>query len=215
MSMRALMDSRFAKPTLYASLFTFGMFWSMHLLIAGGKYMAEQGDKLQVVDFVRLKKETDIETRERRKPPKPEPPKQQPPPKMKIDTPPPDSPPTPFQMPRLDLESNVSGGPFVGSYVGGSGAAYGELTPMIRLTPQYPRDALRDGISGWVEFEIVVNPDGTVKSARPIRSQPRGVFEAAAMQSILKWKFRPKIVDGKPQETKGTQKLEFNLEDEQ
>jgi protein TonB len=212
--MRALIDSRFAKPTLYASLFTFGVFWSMHLLIAGGKYMAEQGDKLQVVDFVRLKKESDLETRDRRKPPKPEPPKQPPPPKMKIDTPPPDSPPTPFQMPRLDLPSNVAGGPFLGSYVGG-GAAYGELTPMIRLTPQYPRDALRDGISGWVEFEIVVNPDGTVKTARPIRSQPRGVFEAAAMQSILKWKFRPKIVDGKPQETKGTQKVEFNLEDEQ
>jgi protein TonB len=213
MTMRALMDSRFTKPVLYASLFTFGLFWSMHLLIAGGKYLVGQGEKLQTIDFVRLKKESDLETRERRKPPPPKPPKQPPPPKMKVDTPPPDQPPTPFQMPRLDLPSNVAGGPFLGSYVG-SGAAYGELTPMIRLTPQYPRDALRDGISGWVEFEIVVNPDGTVKSARVLRAQPRGVFDVAAMQSVLKWKFRPKIVDGKPQETKGTQKIEFNLEDE-
>jgi protein TonB len=212
--MNALLEARFVKPTLYAVLFTFGVFWSMHLLIAGGRYLAEQGERLQTVDFLRLKKDTEITERERRKPPKPEPPKQPPPPKMKIDTPPPDQPPTPFQMPKLDLPAGLAGGPFMGSYVGG-GAAYGELTPMIRLAPQYPRQALRDGISGWVDFELVVNPDGTVKSARVTGAQPRGVFEVAAMQSILKWKFRPKIVDGQAQETKGTQRIEFKLEDDQ
>ena len=211
--MNALLDLRFVKPTLYGVAFAFGLFLSMQGLIAGGRYVAEKGEKLQTVDFVRLKKESDLETRERRKPPKPEPPKTPPPPKMKIDTPPPDSPPTPFQMPRLDLPSNVSGGPFMGSYVGG-GSGYGELTPMIRLTPQYPREAARDGITGWVEFMIEVNADGTVKSARVTKAQPRGVFEAAATQSILKWKFRPKVVDGKPQETKGTQRIDFTLEDD-
>ena len=211
--MNALLDLRFTKPTLYGVGFAFGLFLAMQGLIAGGRYVAEKGEKLQTVDFVRLKKESDLETRERRKPPKPEPPKTPPPPKMKIDTPPPDSPPTPFQMPRLDLPSNVSGGPFMGSYVGG-GSGYGELTPMIRLTPQYPREAARDGITGWVEFMIEVNADGTVKSARVTKAQPRGVFEAAATQSILKWKFRPKIVDGKPMETKGTQRIEFNIEDD-
>jgi protein TonB len=211
--MAAVLDMRFARPVLYGTGVAFAMFWSMHLLIAGGKYIAEEGATLATVDFVRLKKDTDLTERERKKPPKPEPPKTPPPPKMKVDTPPPDQPPTPFQMPKLDLPTNVSGGPFLGS-VGGGGSAYGELTPMIRLTPQYPREAARDGISGWVEFLIEVNPDGTVKSARVTKAQPRGVFESAATQSILKWKFRPKIVDGKPQETKGTQRIEFNLEDE-
>ncbi|MGH6961218.1 MAG: energy transducer TonB [Dongiaceae bacterium] len=212
MTMRALIEARFTKPILYAALFTFGVFWSMHLLIAGGRYMAEKGERLPTVDFVRLKKDSDLETRERRKPPKPEPPKQPPPPKMKIDTPPPESPPTPFQMPKLDLPTNVTGGPFMGSYVGGDASGYSDLTALIRLTPQYPRQALRDGIEGWVDFEVTVNPDGTVKTARPIRAQPRGVFEAAATQSILKWKFRPKVVDGKPLEAKGTQRVEFKLE---
>jgi len=212
--MTALAQSRFVKPTLYAVAFTFAMFWTMHLLIVGGKYLAEQGESLATVDFVRLKKDTELETRERRKPPKPEPPKQPPPPKMKIETPPPDQQPTPFAMPKLNLPTTVSGGPFLGSYVGGDLSGYSELIPLMRINAQYPRQALRDGIEGWVEFKITINPDGTVKSASPIKSQPRGVFESAAMQAILKWKFKPKIVDGKGVEAIGIQKIEFNLGDD-
>jgi protein TonB len=210
--MAAVLESRFVRPVAYAALITFGMFWTMHLLIVGGKYIAEQRESLATVDFVRLKKESELETRERKKPPKPEPPKQPPPPKMKVDTPPPDAPPTPFQMPKLDVPTNVSGGPFLGSYVGGDLSGYSELIPLVRIAPQYPRNAARDGIEGTVVFEVVINPDGTVKSARPIKAQPRGVFEAAAMQAIMKWKFKPKIEDGKAVESKGVQPIDFKMD---
>ena len=203
--MAAVIDNRFVKPTAYALAFTFGLFWSMHLLIIGGRYVAEQGESLATVDFVRLKKESELETRERKKPPKPEPPKQ---------PPPPDQQPTPFAMPKLNLPTTISGGPFLGSYVGGDMSGYSELIPLMRITPQYPRNAARDRIEGWVEFKITINPDGTVKSATPIKSQPRGVFESAAMQAILKWKFKPKVVDGKGVEATGIQRLNFTLEAE-
>jgi len=209
--MAALLDSRFARPVLYSALVTFAMFWTMHLLIVGGKYMAEQGESLATVDFVRLKKESELETRERKKPPKPEPPKQPPPPKMKVDTPPPDQPPTPFAMPKLNLPTNITGGPFLGTFTGGDLSGYSELIPLVRIAPQYPRNAMRDGISGFVVFEVTINADGTVKSAKPIKAQPRGVFEAAAMQSILKWKFKPKVVEGKGVESKGIQQIDFNM----
>ena len=212
--MQAILDSRFVRPTLYAALFTFSMFWTMHLLIEGGKYLADQGESLATVDFVRLKKESELETRERKKPPKPEPLKQPPPPKMKIDTPPPDAPPTPFQMPKLNLPTNISGGPFLGAYVGGDLSGYSDLIPLVRISPQYPRNAARDRIEGMVVFEVTINPDGTVKSARPIKAQPRGVFESAAMQAILKWKFKPKVVDGKGVEATGIQPIEFKMEKE-
>jgi protein TonB len=213
--MAAVLNQPFVKPTLYAVGFTFALFWTMHLLIAGGRFLADQGESLATVDFVRLKKESELETRERKKPPKPEPPKTPPPPKMKIDTPPPDAPPTPFQMPKLNLPTTISGGPFLGSYVGGDMSGYSDLIPMMRIQPQYPRNAARDRIEGWVEFKITINPDGTVKSATPIKAQPRGVFESAAMQAILKWKFKPKVVDGKGVEATGIQKLEFKMETEQ
>ena len=141
--MAAVLDHRFVKPTLYALAFTFGLFWTMHLLIVGGRYLAEQSESLATVDFVRLKKESELETRERKKPPKPEPPKQPPPPKMKIDTPPPDQQPTPFAMPKLNLPTTISGGPFLGSYVGGDMSAYSELIPLMRITPQRRRCSAR------------------------------------------------------------------------
>ena len=207
-----IIDPRFFRPFAYAVIFTFSMFWTMHLLIVGGKYIAGDGETLAAVDFVRLKKESELETRERKKPPKPEPPKQPPPPQMKVDTPPPEAPATPFQMPKLNVPTNISGGPFLGSYTGGDLSAYSELIPLVRIAPQYPRNAARDGITGWVEFEVTINPDGTVRSAKPIKAQPRGVFESAAMQAIMKWKFKPKVVDGKGVESKGIQKIEFNME---
>jgi periplasmic protein TonB len=212
--MAAVIESRFFRPTLYGAAVTFTMFWSMHLLIAGGKYLAEQGPTLATIDFVRLKKDSELQERERKKPPKPEPPKTPPPPKMKVETPPPDAPITPFQMPKLNLPTNITGGPFLGTVASGDMTGYSELIPLVRIAPQYPRQAARDGISGWVELEVVVAPDGTVKSARPIKSQPRGVFESAAVSAMLKAKFKPKIVDGKAVEQKALQRVDFNLEAE-
>ena len=210
--MAAIVDTRFVRPALYATAFTFAVFWTMHLLIEGGKYIAGENESLSTVDFVRLKKESELQERERKKPPKPEPPKQPPPPKMKVETPPPDAQPTPFTMPKLNLPTTVSGGPFLGSFVGGDMTGYSDLIPLMRITPQYPRNAARDRIEGWVEFKITINPDGTVKTATPIKSQPRGVFESAAMQAIMKWKFKPKVVDGKGVEATGIQRLNFTLE---
>jgi periplasmic protein TonB len=53
-----------------------------------------------------------------------------------------------------------------------------------------------------------------VRSARPVKAQPRGVFEAAGMQSIMKWKFKPKVVDGKAVEQKAIQRIDFKMEAE-
>lgn len=212
--MQAAQTQRFLRPTAYAAGLTFAVFWTLHLLIAGGRYLADQGESLATVDFVRLKKDSELETRERKKPPKPEPPKTPPPPKMQIDTPPPDAPPTPFQMPKMNLPTTITGGPFLGSFVGGDMSGTSDLIPLVRIQPQYPREAARDGIEGSVTFEVTINPDGTVRSARVLKAQPRGVFESAALQSILKWKFKPKIVDGKPVETTGIQQIDFKMNKE-
>ena len=197
----------------YGVLVSVGLYWLLHLAIQGGAAALSKGAQLPTIDFVRLKKDSDLELRTRKKPPKPEPPKQPPPPKLEVVTPPPDAPPPmPFAMPKMNLPSQITGGPFLGAYVGGDLSGYSELIPLVRIQPQYPRNAARDRIEGWVIMELVVNADGTVRSARPTQSQPRGVFETAAVQSILKWKFKPKVVDGKAVEQRALQKLEFKLE---
>ena len=55
--------------------------------------------------------------------------------------------------------------------------------------PVYPRDALRDGISGEVTVTFTVNPDGSVSGATVASSNPRRVFDAAALDAIRKWRF--------------------------
>jgi len=211
--MGAVID-RFLRPALYGSAVAFAMFWSMQLLIVGGKYVAESGASLATVDFVRLKKDTEIDERVRKKPEKPPPPKEPPPPKMKVDTPPPDAPPTPVALPKLTLPSGITGGPFLGTFSGEGMTGYSELIPLVRIAPQYPRQALRDGIEGVVVFEVTINPDGTVKSAKLLSAKPRGVFEGAAMNAIMKWKFKPKVIEGKGIESVGVQPIEFNMEGE-
>jgi len=45
-----------------------------------------------------------------------------------------------------------------------------------------------------------------------VASEPRGVFERAAMQAIIRWKFRPRYVDGEAITRRASQVIDFRLE---
>ncbi len=60
-------------------------------------------------------------------------------------------------------------------------------------------------------MSLVINPDGTVRDAKVTDAQPRGVFERSAIAAILKWKFKPRVIDGQPVEQSATQTLNFTL----
>lgn len=211
----SLESVRFARPLVLGFLVAFSMFWILHATIEGGKYLADQGETLPTIDFVRLKRAVELETKQRRKPEKPPPPKQPPPPKIKVAAQAnPQQQPLPFNMPNLNLNASVSGGPFIGTFSPTQGiTGDAELIPLVRIAPQYPRQALRDGIEGEVVLEITVSPDGSVKDARVKSAKPRGVFESAAVAAAYKGRFRPKVEDGKPVETKGTYAVKFALQD--
>lgn len=55
--------------------------------------------------------------------------------------------------------------------------------------PEYPREALRDGVSGEVTVAFTVNADGSVGAANVVSSNPRNVFDRAALAAIKKWRF--------------------------
>ncbi len=57
------------------------------------------------------------------------------------------------------------------------------------VQPTYPREALRDGVSGEVTVSFTVNADGSVGGASVVSSNPRRVFDNAALEAIRKWKF--------------------------
>jgi len=211
----AISSSRFVKAFLYAGLITVALSWLMFFLIHGTGHHFGKSESLQTIDFIRLKKDSELETRERRKPPPPPPPKTPPPPpQMKIAAETPQQSPTPFVMPNLGLAPGVGGGPFIGQ-LGGGAMTEGDIIPLVRINPQYPRAAALDRIEGEVTLEFIVNADGTVRNVRVVSAKPPGVFEQAAITAALKWKFKPKIVDGKAVDQKGIQPMTFKLEDEQ
>lgn len=57
--------------------------------------------------------------------------------------------------------------------------------------PAYPAEALRNGITGNVEVEFVVNRDGSVSDVRVIKSSPRGTFDRGVQTTVRKWQFQP------------------------
>lgn len=204
-------DRPLARAAGGSLLFTLVLFTVLNLMISAD-FSNIDTKQLPTVDFIRLKKDTDLETRERRKPPPPEKPKEPPPPKMKVETKPETqrtTPDIPFKM-NLNM-AGMSGGPFVGNFTAGEISGDSELIPLVAIQPQYPRNAARDGIEGWVDVEITISGDGSVKSARAVNAKPRGVFESAAVQAAYKSRFRPKVVDGKGVEAKGIRRYNFSL----
>jgi TonB family protein len=86
------------------------------------------------------------------------------------------------------------------------------LVPLKRVNPRYPRAAARDGTEGFVVVEVIVSPDGSATMARVVNSSPRGIFDATTLDAISKWKFQPQVVDGKPIETRGLQRIDYKVE---
>ena len=58
-----------------------------------------------------------------------------------------------------------------------------------QVLPSYPDLARRLHMKGIVKLQLIVQPDGTVKSSRVLGGNP--AFVEAALQVINKWKFEP------------------------
>ncbi len=86
--------------------------------------------------------------------------------------------------------------------------------PVLRVhgNLNYPYEMQRAGISGTVLVEFIINKDGDVVQAQVIRS-PQREFEAPALQSILKSKFKPGRRGGHVVNVRAQQPIEFKLDD--
>ena len=64
--------------------------------------------------------------------------------------------------------------------------------------PKYPPRALEREQEGLVVVEFTVGADGRVKDAVVVSSQPRGVFDNAALNALERRRYQPRRVDGRP-----------------
>ncbi|MGD8378429.1 MAG: energy transducer TonB [Gammaproteobacteria bacterium] len=96
-------------------------------------------------------------------------------------------------------------------YPSGDGNGSGEVMPVALVQPVYPVKAVRDGIEGRVEVEFTVGPQGNVSEVSIIKATPTGYFETAARRAVMKWKFRPRVENGRPVSRRVRQTLQFRL----
>lgn len=87
-----------------------------------------------------------------------------------------------------------------------------ELKRTRFVPPVYPRQALEDEIEGTVRVRITVDTDGRVKSAEVVESTPAGVFDAATLAAVKRWRFKPAEVNGHAVEASTLQSLVFRPE---
>ena len=78
----------------------------------------------------------------------------------------------------------------------------GKRKAKTRTVPQVPELARRMNITGKVKIEVVIAPDGHVKTSRAVGGHP--VLVQSCLDAVKDWKFEPA-----PEET--TQMIEFNF----
>jgi len=106
------------------------------------------------------------------------------------------------------------------TFVSAEETSDGEYIPISKVPPQYPRRALSRGIAGWVIVEFTVTEQGTIRDPLVVSNcgyipnirlpsecvdSPNAVFDNAALKAAMKFKYKPKVIDGKPVETTGVQ----------
>ena len=88
-----------------------------------------------------------------------------------------------------------------------------DVIPLVRIEPDYPPRAAERGIEGWALVQFTITPAGTIKDAQVVDSEPKGMFDAAAVKAVERWKYNPKVENGVAVERRGVQvKLTFRLE---
>lgn len=79
--------------------------------------------------------------------------------------------------------------------------------------PNYPIEAVRAGITGTVELEILVGVDGKPIDVLIVRSSGNRALDQAARKVVLqRWAFQPAVENGQPVQARGRVPIEFKLD---
>lgn len=124
-----------------------------------------------------------------------------------LDTPPPPPPAVndPSNRPALDgvaaqiptIEANLS--------IGSGFNPDRDAQPLVRIPPQYPERCMsRASASETVQVQFDVTPDGQTTNITVVDTT-NSCLNRAAMRSVERWKYQPKMVDNKAEWRRGVQ----------
>lgn len=95
-------------------------------------------------------------------------------------------------------------------------ATDGDYLPLVAIAPQYPTRAAQRGIQGWCLVSFTVDGLGNVveETIAVVDAEPANIFDRSSQRAAARFKFQPRVVDGKGVEVAGVQYLfRYELED--
>ena len=191
--------SRMMSVVLLSAGVTIGLFLVMKVLVTGQEYEIEEELAAIGIDFMRVERDEESQTKDRalKRPSKVEPEEPPPPPKL-----------TQPNRPNIDKASmSADLGAFDLAGLNLNAPVDGDTLAIVRVLPRYPSRALSRGIEGWVLMEFAIDELGLAVNPVVIESEPPGIFDRAALSAVKRWKYRPMIEDGRPRMRPGVRQL--------
>lgn len=187
-------------------LVTLGLLLLMHTLIATADRSLDESKAQKIADITMPDIEIKTNVKEQ-KPEKPEDPEEPPPPLEQPDV-------QDFEVKQtVNMAATPKQDVKIASGLGLS-ASDGEYLPIVKVAAIYPRRAQTRGITGYCIVEYTVTTTGATRDVAPIDCQPSGVFEDASVKAALKFKYKPRVIDGEPVEVAGVRnRFLYELED--
>lgn len=201
--------ARLLLSLLIGAVITFFLFVLMAFLVDSDDAVSNVAKEQIVIEINSTPPESKAQTRTRVPPPPPPPPPE--PPKAPVAEP--ESTDTGgsigFNLPSVDVGGASTG-------LGDPSSAMmrdGDATPIVRIEPKYPVQAARDGLQGWVKMRFTILEDGSVGDVTVVDAEPKRVFDREAIRALKRWKYSPKVVDGKAVQQPGIMvQLDFSLD---
>lgn len=203
------MLARYLLSLLLAAIVTFVLFAIMIAMIKIGQQPVTSDVSLNMVDFIRQKRDRDLNLDELKPEPPPLPAAPPPPARLQMEkfaT----AAVTEHSLPGMTIDAPIGIGTGQGVSIGAGG---GDYLPIAQVAPQYPRNALVQGIEGWVLVEFTIGTEGQVKDPRIVKAEPPGIFDTAALDAVKRFRFKPRTIGATPVEVSGVQnRIKFRLQ---
>lgn len=182
---------------LFVTMF---LFWFMQYMIATADRTLDDENRGSLVDFVRVERDEQIERKDRKpeKPPEPDQPPPQPP-TPQLDNLDPTAEKIAIQAAPVQTDIDMTGGFSLG-------VGEGDYLPIVKVSPIYPQRAQTRGVEGHCTVQYTVTRQGTVRDVTVVESDcTSSLFERASVQAALKFKYKPRVIDGEAVEVPGVQ----------
>jgi len=179
---------------------TAALFWFMQYLIATADRNLNEGASGHLVDFVRLKRDESIQRRQLKpkKPPPPDAPPPQPP-TPQLDSLNPNAEKIAIAAAPVETDIELSGGFSLG-------VGEGDYLPIVKVAPIYPQRALARSVEGYCVVQYTVTKSGTIRDPFVVEDQCTNLmFHRPSLQAALKFKYKPRVIDGQAVEVPSVQ----------